>query len=113
VTDIRLLEEPYPNALIRTTPLPADIGGTTPRQLAIAFVPTTCHDQEEPWGKVTVQLDVAHEWWPSVHRAYTLPAAVFDSRNGALSVLPTEGVETARLTSPLAAACMLLGRPAN
>ena len=110
VTDIALLDEPQPYPSIRTTPLPAEIAGTAPRRLAIAFVPTTCHDQQQPWGKVTVQLDVVNGWLPSIHRAYTLPNPVFDTRSGAPSVFPTDGVDTSGTTGPLAAACALLGR---
>ena len=94
----------------RTTPLPAVIGGTHAGRLVITFVPTTCHDDRSTWGKVTVQLDVVNGWLPSIGRTYTLPGAVVDPGQTNLAVLPPEGLDTSTLTTPLAAACALLGR---
>jgi hypothetical protein len=78
--------------------------------LVITFVPTTCHDDPPPWGKVTVRLDVLNGWLPSIGRTYTLPGAVVDAGQGQLSVYPPEGLDIATLTTPLASACALLGR---
>ncbi|MEY2554153.1 MAG: hypothetical protein QOC57_2013 [Ilumatobacteraceae bacterium] len=110
VLGLAILEEPDPYPIIRTAPLPAEVDGAAYRSLAITFVPTSCHDQQPPWGKVTVKLDVIHEIWPSVSRTYTVPGAVFETSNGAMSVTPTEGIDTTTLTTPLAVACALLGR---
>lgn len=94
----------------RTTPLPDLIDGRTLRELVITFVPTTCRDDEQPWGEVTVHLDVMNDWLPSIGRTYTLPDAVVDGGQSGLSVFPPEGVDTSALSTPLAAACALLGR---
>jgi hypothetical protein len=110
VLDVALLDQPDPYPMIRTTPLPAEIGGTANRSVVITFVPTRCREQQLPWGKVTVHLDVVHEIWPSASRTYTLPGAVFDESNGAPSVTPTDGLDTSALSTPLATACALLGR---
>jgi hypothetical protein len=111
VSGIEMLDEDNDTFPIsRTTPLPVTIGGTATRRLVITFVPTSCQVDREPWGEVTVRLDVMNGWLPSFGRTYTLPTPVFDGDPGSLSVFPPEGVDSSRLTTPLAAACALLGR---
>ncbi|HWM20325.1 MAG TPA: hypothetical protein VNO51_11605 [Ilumatobacteraceae bacterium] len=94
----------------RTTPLPATIDGTTTRRLVVTFVPTSCRDDRDPWGKLTVELDVVNGWLPSIGRTYTVPGAIFDGDPSSLSLFPPEGVDSSTLITPLAAACALLGR---
>jgi hypothetical protein len=94
----------------RTTPLPAVIDGTTSRHLVIMFVPTTCQDDGRPWGKVSVRLDVVNDWLPSIDRTYIVPNAVVDADPDELLVFPPDGEDDTPPTTPLAAACALLGR---
>jgi hypothetical protein len=97
----------------RTTSLPAVIEGATLRRLVITFVPTSCQGDGRPWGKVSVRLDVVNDWLPSIDRTYTLPGAVVDAGTNDLAVFPPEGLDSSTLTTPLAAACALLGRPSD
>lgn len=111
VLGIAMLDEQndtFPISRMRS--IPATVGGTTPGRLVITFVPTTCHDDRPPWGKVTVRLDVVNGWLPSIGRSYTLPVAVVDAGQATLSVFPPEGLDISKLTTPLASACALLGR---
>ncbi|TPW11140.1 MAG: hypothetical protein FD127_3394 [Acidimicrobiaceae bacterium] len=94
----------------RTEPLPAVVGARTLRRLVITFVPTTCEDEPEPWGSVAVHLDVVNESWPSFGRTYTIPDPVVDQGH---SVWSPDAAINATSTTPLAAACALLGRSSN
>ena len=110
VLGIAMLDGNHTFPISRTKPIPAVVGGTQDGQLVITFVPTTCHDDPPPWGKVTIRLDVLNGWWPSIGRTYTLPGAVVEAGQGKLSVYPPEGIDMSTLTTPLASACALLGR---
>ena len=89
--------------------LPVELAGGAPRWLVITFTPDTCIDAPGPWGSVTVHLEVLHGWLPSVGRDYTLPDAVVEP--GQLSVFPPDDTfDSNRFTTPLSAACALLGR---
>jgi hypothetical protein len=114
VLDIAMLDENNDTFPIsRTTSLPAVIEGATLRRLVITFVPTTCEDDGRPWGEVDVRLDVVNDWLPSIDRTYTLPGAVVDVDPSTLAVLPPGDLDSSTLTMPLAAACALLGVPAD
>lgn len=89
--------------------LPVGLDGHASRRLVITFTPNACVDTLGAWGRVTVHLEVLNGWVPSVGRDYTLPDAVVQP--GQLSVFPPdETFESNRFTTPLAAACALLGR---
>lgn len=91
------------------TPLPVDLGGRAHRRLVITFTPDRCIDAQGAWGSVNVQLEVLNGWLPSIGRDYTLPDAVVEP--GQLSVFaPDDTFDGNRFTTPLAAACALLGR---
>jgi hypothetical protein len=114
VLDIAMLDENNDTFPIsRTTSLPAVIEGATLRRLVITFVPTRCEDDGRPWGEVDVRLDVVNDWLPSIDRTYTLPGAVVDVDPSTLAVLPPGDLDSSTLTMPLAAACALLGVPAD
>ncbi len=87
---------------------PADVGSSR-ANLVITFVPTRCHDDGRPWGTVALQLDVVNGWLPSVGRTYTLPNAVVGTGPSELQVWPPDAFDYSRFTTPLAAACALLG----
>lgn len=97
----------------RTEALPAVVDGRTSRSLVITFVPTTCQDDPKPWGSVQVHLDVVNEWWPSFGRTYTIADPVVDHSQHTLSVWSPDQAGSAMPTTPLAAACALLGRSSN
>jgi hypothetical protein len=108
VTSIAIADEDHsPFPILHANPLPFTIAGTGSRRLLITFVPTTCQDDGKPWGTVTVGLDVINGWLPSSHRDYQLPNPVVGSEQSTLGVILPDGTT---LTTPLAAACALLGR---
>jgi hypothetical protein len=115
VLGIELLDEENISmfTMRRTTPLPEVIDSTTSSHLVISFVPTSCQDDGRPWGTVNVQLDVVNDWLPSIDRSYTLPGPVVDAGPDNLAVFPPEGQDSTPLTTPLAAACALLGLPSG
>lgn len=91
------------------SPLPVVIDGHDWTRLAIVFVPTTCVDPGGAWGSVRAHLSVVHQSIPSFDRTMTLPNAVFDATSGQIGFGPDDA-EKQLPTTPLAAACALLGR---
>jgi hypothetical protein len=91
--------------------LPAGLSGHGSRRLVITFTPDTCVDAPGAWGHVTMRLTTLNGWLPSVDRDYTPVDAVVEP--GALQVFPPDDTFAGnRFTTPLAAACALLGRAA-
>jgi hypothetical protein len=90
-----------------TTALPLLLAGSTPTELAITFVPDRCDDTGGAWGTVMVQLDVDNGWLPSIGRRYTLPNPIAELGVAAIS---PDGHPATDKRTPLAAACVLLGR---
>lgn len=88
-------------------PFPTKVGSHDSAQFLITFRPASCDDElggTAPWGKITLDLDIADSWLPSIRRSYEL--AVLEQPDD-LSVLPPAWVEDVPHT-PLAAACALL-----
>ena len=111
VRDIRVFpdDDAWQFPPTNAAPLPVELAGGGHRRLVITFTPDTCVDAPGAWGSVTVHLEVLNGWLPSVGRDYTLPDAVVEP--GQLSVFPPdETFDSNRFTTPLAAACALLGR---
>jgi hypothetical protein len=108
VLGIAILDENDIFVVSHPKPFPAVISGTQTRQLVITFVPTTCHDDDQAWGKVSVRLNVANSHIPSVGRTYTLQTPVVDEQQG-VSVFQPQSPNNDMPATPLAAACALLG----
>ena len=112
VRDIRMLSAD--DVLLEATgasTLPADLAGHTGRRLAVTFTPDTCVDEAGSWGHIMVHLEVLNGWLPSVGRDYMLPDAVVEPGQSNLLVWPPDdSFDSTRFTTPLAAACALLGR---
>jgi len=91
--------------------LPAAAPANDMQRLLITFVPTTCADSGEPWGKAIVELSVADSWLPTFGRSFELPDPVVSNQPNELVVFGPaflDGVTTPQ--TPLAAACALLQR---
>jgi hypothetical protein len=87
---------------------PAVVRANSPARLLITFVPDSCVDTNlDDWGTVTTELDIADSALPSIGRSYRLPGSVVQPGN--LSVFWPDGTLEGRPTTPLAAACELLG----
>jgi hypothetical protein len=112
VVDVAVVDEgnhTFPISLSRPLPTLVRQGGL--ESLVITFRPNTCVDSTAQWGTVTAQLDVADSPFPTISRTYRLPNAVVDRGQGSLSVFAPESRQAAgAITTPLAAACALLGR---
>jgi hypothetical protein len=112
VIDIALLDPDnnvYPTDNVH--PFPTEIAGHALDRLLITFVPNTCEDTGEPWGSVTVGLDVANSWLPAFGRSYELPDPVISNAANDLVVFEPASLDgTPFQRTPLEAACALLGR---
>jgi hypothetical protein len=110
VLDIAMLADRNQSniAVTDVTAFPAVVPAHTPARLLITFVPDSCVDTNlDDWGTVTTELDIADSALPSIGRSYRLPGSVVQAGN--LSVFWPEGTLEGRPTTPLAAACELLG----
>lgn len=110
VLDLGGLEEgPVPTALpYDAEAFPIVVGGHASALIAITFVPHRCNDSQDPWGTVTVDLEIANAPWPTIDRTFELPDPVASPFTFTVWGVP-EREATDIVTTPLAAACALLG----
>lgn len=87
---------------------PVTVGESGRLRIIIRLRPTTCSDSGDDWGSVSLDLDVADAWWPTIGREYTLPDPIFSPSSGGLSTWAGVGEHASLPTTPLAAACALL-----
>lgn len=111
VVSTGFLPEDYPSVMpFEPEPFPGVVPGHSSARIAIEFVPERCDGESLPWGSTAVDLRVVNSWVPSFGRTYELPDALVGGPAEPLDVFPPAGRDVAStMTTPLAAACALLG----
>jgi hypothetical protein len=95
-----------------TADWPAAVAGTGRLRVAVTFRPTNCDRAttdaaDGAWGTVTIDLEVADRWHPTIGRSVTLSDPVSD-RAGDLLVSGPRSERTDDEQNPLRVACDLL-----